>query len=168
MNNIEAPEQPATPSSGVPLDRLVSKPFDQGWFNRDKKDYETPDNIFNPLNEEFGFTLDVCSNDANAKCERHYTEEDDGLNMEWNGVCWMNPPFGRVMKKWVKKAFDEWKRGNTVVCLLPARTNTVWWHDWVMQGEVRFLRGEIKFKGYERGLWMPMAIVVFKACQRLA
>ena len=72
----------------------------------------------------------------------------------------MNPPFGREMKKWVKKAHDEWEKGATVVCLLPARTNTAWWHDWVMKGEVRFIRGEVAFKGQKNGLWMPMAIVV--------
>jgi site-specific DNA-methyltransferase (adenine-specific) len=66
------------------------------------------------------------------------------------------------MKKWVKKAFQEWERGCTVIALLPARTNTAWWHDWVMKGEVRFIRGEVTFKGQKNGLWIPMAIVVFK------
>lgn len=135
----------------------------QTWFNRSKVDYETPSEIFDPLHTEFGFTLDVCATPSNAKCERYFTAEVDGLNQRWDGVCWMNPPFGKAMKAWVKKAFEEWKKGATVVCLLPARTNTAWWHDWVMQGEVRFIRGEVKFAGFDRGLWMPMAIVVFKA-----
>ena len=78
------------------------KQFDQKWFNRDKKDYETPDEIFIPLNDEFCFTLDVASNHENAKCKRHFTEENNGLLQEWDGICWMNPPFGRVIKKWVK------------------------------------------------------------------
>jgi len=135
----------------------------QTWFNRAKTDYETPQSIFAPLDQEFGFTLDVAANADNAKCERFFTEQEDGLQQRWAGVCWMNPPFGRAMKKWVKKAFEEWKQGTTVVCLLPARTNTAWWHDWVMQGEVRFIRGEVKFAGFDRGLWMPMAIVIFRA-----
>ena len=135
----------------------------QSWFQRKKVDYETPPEIFDPLDREFGFTLDVAANDENAKCERYFTEREDGLLQPWSGVCWMNPPFGRTMKKWVKKAFDEWKRGVTVVCLLPSRTNTAWWHDWVVHGEVRFIRGEVKFVGYDRGLWMPMAIVIFRA-----
>lgn len=133
----------------------------QSWFNRPKIDYETPDDIFVPLNTEFNFTLDVCASPDNAKCEKFFTIDDDGLSKEWNGTCWMNPPFGREMKKWVKKAFAEWNRGNTVVCLLPARTNTVWWHDWVMKGSVRFIKGEVTFKGQKNGLWMPMSIVVF-------
>ena len=135
----------------------------QTWFTRKKVDYETPPEIFDPLNDEFGFTLDVAANDDNAKCERYFTELQDGLVQPWDGVCWMNPPFGRVMKKWVKKAYDEWKNGTTVVCLLPSRTNTAWWHDWVIPSEVRFIRGEVKFVGYERGLWMPMAIVIYRA-----
>jgi len=138
------------------------KEIKQEWFNRPQTVYETPDEIFDPLRDEFGIDLDVCAILENAKCERFFSPEDDGLTREWEGVCWMNPPFGREMKKWVKKAFQEWKRGCTVIALLPARTNTAWWHDWVMKGEVRFIRGEVTFKGQKNGLWMPMAIVVFK------
>jgi phage N-6-adenine-methyltransferase len=134
----------------------------QTWFNRSKVEYETPDEIFNPLNEEFGFTLDVCADKDNAKCELFYSKEQDSLSRKWQGVCWMNPPFGREMKKWVKKAYESWKEGATVVCLLPSRTNTLWWHDWVMKGDVRFIKGEVTFKGQKNGLWMPMSIVVFK------
>ena len=134
----------------------------QTWFTRSKVDYETPDNIFMPLDAEFHFTLDVCATDTNAKCAQFFTPQDNGLARSWHGVCWMNPPFGREMKKWIKKAFMEWQRGCTVVCLLPSRTNTAWWHDWVAQGEVRFIRGEVTFKGQKNGLWMPMAIVVFR------
>lgn len=135
----------------------------QTWFKRDKVDYATPLDIFDPLNKEFGFTLDVAASIDNAKCKKFFSKENNGLAQKWEGVCWMNPPFGKEMKQWVKKAFEEWKTGVTVVCLLPARTNTAWWHDWVMKGEVRFIRGEVKFEGFDRGLWMPMAIVVFKA-----
>ena len=135
---------------------------EQTWFNRPKIDYETPDCIFDPLNGEFCFTLDVCALPENTKCATYYTPDINGLAQEWSGVCWMNPPFGREMKSWVKKAFAEWGRGATVVCLLPARTNTAWWHDWVMKGEVRFIRGEVTFKGQKNGLWMPMAIVIFR------
>ena len=135
----------------------------QTWFDRKKTVYETPPEIFEPLDAEFNFNLDVCAIAENAKCDKFFTPDDDGLEKEWNGVCWMNPPFGREMKKWVKKAYTEWKNGCTVVALLPARTNTLWWHDWVMEGDVRFIKGEVKFVGYDRGLWMPMAIVVWEA-----
>ena len=134
----------------------------QNWFNRPKDNYETPDSLFKPLDDEFHFTLDVAASKENAKCATFFTKEENGLLQDWSGVCWMNPPFGREMRKWVKKAYEEWKKGATVVCLLPSRTNTAWWHDWVMQGEVRFIRGEVKFKGHENGLWMPMSIVIFR------
>ena len=135
----------------------------QTWFDRKKTVYETPPEIFEPLDAEFKFDLDVCAIAENAKCDIFFSPEDNGLERAWKGTCWMNPPFGREMKNWVKKAYLEWKNGCTVVALLPARTNTAWWHDWVMKGEQRFIRGEVKFVGYDRGLWMPMAIVIWKA-----
>ena len=144
----------------------------QTWFNRSKVDYETPPEVFNPLQKEFGITFDVCATPKNAKCQQFFTVSDNALEKDWNGVCWMNPPFGREMKKWVIKAWTESQKGVTVICLLPARTNTNWWHDYCMKGEVRFIRGEVKFVGCKNGLWLPMAIVIFnrqtpnKALQR--
>jgi phage N-6-adenine-methyltransferase len=133
-----------------------------GKFEPGRTDWETPDELFDPLNDEFGFTLDVCATPETAKCGRFFTKGDDGLSQSWAGeVCWMNPPF-RVQKQWVIKALEESKKGATVVMLLPTRTNTNWWHDYVMQGEVRFLRGRPKFKGAEHGLPQPLAIVVFR------
>ena len=149
-----------------PVDALVSLPkrhVEQTWFNANSIEYETPDNIFEPLALEFTPTLDVAATSKNAKCEKYFTIEDDGLQQTWTGVCWMNPPFGKVMKKWVEKAYKESLKGVTVISLLPARTNTNWWHDYVIpNAEIRFIRGEVKFKGFERGLWMPMAIVIFR------
>ena len=129
-------------------------------FNSEKQNWETPDEIFIPLNEEFGFTLDVCADSNNSKCNKYFTEKDNGLSKEWHGVCWMNPPFGK-QKEWVIKAYNESLKGTRVVCLLPARTNTNWWHDYAMKGEVRFIRGRPKFKGAKYGLPQPLAIVIF-------
>ena len=129
-------------------------------FESKRQDWETPDSIFDPLNEEFGFTIDVCANDANAKCKDYFSEEDNALEQEWNGVCWMNPPFGE-QGKWVKKAYESSESGAIVVCLLPARTNTNWWHEYCMKGEVRFIKGRPKFKGAKYGLPQPLAIVIF-------
>lgn len=129
-------------------------------FESHRQDWETPDSIFVPLNEEFHFTLDVCATSGNAKCSEFFTEDEDGLEQDWHGICWMNPPFG-VQSKWVKKAYEEAQRGTTIVCLLPARTNTNWWHDYCMKGEVRFIRGRPKFKGAKHGLPQPLAIVIF-------
>lgn len=103
----------------------------------------------------------VCATKENAKCTDFYTKEMDGLNKEWSGVCWMNPPFGAVMRKWVQKAFEESRKNATVVILIPVRSNTNWWYKYVMRGEIRFIRGEVKFKGQKNGLWQPMCIVVF-------
>jgi len=130
-------------------------------FESKKQDWETPDEIFVPLNEEFGFTLDVCATSENAKCDLFFSEEDDGLTRDWHGICWMNPPFG-VQGKWVKKAYGESLKGTTVVCLLPARTNTNWFHDYCLKEEVRFVRGRPRFKGAKYGLPQPLMVVIFR------
>jgi site-specific DNA-methyltransferase (adenine-specific) len=141
----------------------MKKEVKQSWFKAKSHEYETPDSIFVPLNREFRFTLDVAANNLNAKCESFYSKDDDGLSQDWGiNVCWMNPPFGRVMKSWVKKAYESALNGATVVCLLPVRSNTVWWHEYCMRAaEIRLIRGEVKFKGHSNGLWLPLAIVVF-------
>ncbi|MBK8772359.1 MAG: adenine methyltransferase [Rhizobiales bacterium] len=142
---------------------------DQSWFNAKSVEYGTPDSIWKPLDKEFGFTLDVASTHENALCANHYTPAEDGLVQPWSGVCWMNPPYGRVMQKWVRKAHAEWKRGCCVVALIPARTNTGWWHDCIQDiATVRFIRGEVAFKGFERGLWMPMCVVIWQNTQSQA
>jgi site-specific DNA-methyltransferase (adenine-specific) len=74
----------------------------------------------------------------------------------------MNPPYGREIGKWMKKAVEEWKRGNTVVCLVPARTDTAWWHDYAIKGEIRFIRGRLKFGGGKSSAPFPSAIVIFR------
>ena len=130
-------------------------------FSSKKQDFETPDNLFNLLNDEFHFTLDVCANSDNKKCKRYFSEQQNGLVQKWEGTCWMNPPFIDV-GRWVKKAYGESQDGTVVVCLLPSRTNTGWWHDYVMQGEIRFIRGRPKFKGSEHGLPLPLSIVIFR------
>jgi phage N-6-adenine-methyltransferase len=142
----------------------TKRKVDQSWFNAKSVEYGTPDNIWNPLNEEFKFTLDVAATDENAKCAKYFTKDQDGLSQSWSGeVCWMNPPYGRVMQKWIRKAYSEWKNGCTVVAIIPARTNTSWWHDCIQDiAMVRFIRGEVAFKGFDRGLWMPMCIVIWK------
>jgi phage N-6-adenine-methyltransferase len=106
--------------------------------------------------------VDVCATPDKAKCERFYSPEIDGLAQEWRGTCWMNPPYGRVIGQWVKKAFESSRDGATVVCLLPARTDTAWWHDYCQRGEVRFIRGRLKFVGATANAPFPSAVVVFR------
>lgn len=125
--------------------------------------WETPRQLFEKLDTEFNFTLDVCALPENAKCRRYFTPEADGLKQVWSGVCWMNPPYGREIGKWVEKAFESAKAGATVVCLLPARTDTAWWHTYVMEAfEIRFLRGRLRFVGAESSAPFPSAVVVFR------
>ena len=109
--------------------------------------WETPDEFFQKLNQEFNFTLDVCANKDNHKCDNYFSEVQDGLKQEWKGICWMNPPYGREISKWIKKAFAESQKGAIVVCLIPSRTETDWWWDYCMRGEIRFIHGRLKFKG---------------------
>jgi phage N-6-adenine-methyltransferase len=124
--------------------------------------HATPQAFFDKLNQEFCFTLDVCANEENAKCEKFFSQEDDGLAQEWSGVVWMNPPYGREIGKWMKKANDSAKQGNTVVCLVPARTDTNWWHDYAIQHEVRFVKGRLKFGDAKNPAPFPSAVVVMK------
>jgi phage N-6-adenine-methyltransferase len=126
--------------------------------------WSTPPNLFDKLDQEFGFCLDVCASADNAKCRFHYTVEDDGLKQSWAmpNAVWMNPPYGRGIGAWVKKAYETGQKGTVVVCLLPARTDTAWWHDYCMKGEIRFIRGRLKFGGHKNSAPFPSAIVIFK------
>jgi phage N-6-adenine-methyltransferase len=107
--------------------------------------WETPQWLFDQLNAVYHFETDVCAVPENAKCSRFFTPEQDGLKQEWTGVCWMNPPYGREICAWVCKAYESAQNGAIVVCLLPSRTDTSWWHDYCMKGEITFLRGRLKF-----------------------
>ncbi len=130
-------------------------------FKSTKQDWVTPDEFFSPLQKEFSFTLDVAASINNSKCKRFFTKKDDGLSKDWKGTCWMNPPYNNK-KGWIIKAYNESKKGATVVCLVPARTNTNWWHDFCMKGEIRFIRGRVKFVGAKHGLPQPLALVIFR------
>ena len=125
-------------------------------------EWETPQATFDALNDEFHFTLDVCATPENAKCPHFFTAEDDGLSQTWTGICWMNPPYGRGIGLWVAKAYRESLAGATVVCLVPSRTDTRWWHNFVMKGEIRFVKGRLKFGGHHWNAPFPSAIVVFR------
>lgn len=132
-------------------------------FSSRKTEWETPQALFNELNAEFHFTLDVCANKENRKCLNFYTKELNGLSQKWTGVCWMNPPYGREIGKWIMKAYEASLNGATVVCLVPARTDTAWWHDYCAKGEVRFIRGRLKFSNSKHAAPFPSAIVIFRS-----
>ena len=131
-------------------------------FSSDDMTWETPQNLFNRLNDEFHFTLDVCALPQTAKCKEYYTPEIDGLKQEWEGICWMNPPYGRQIGLWLKKAYEESLKGITIVCLIPSRTDTKYWHDYCMKSsEIRFVKGRLKFGNSTNSAPFPSAIVIF-------
>lgn len=122
--------------------------------------WETPQELFDNLNAEFHFTVDVCATVDNAKCEKFFTPEMDGLKQEWTGVCWCNPPYGRGIGKWMKKAAEA---AAIVVCLVPVRTDTKWFHDWVLnRAEIRFIRGRLHFNGSKNSAPFPSMLVIYR------
>ncbi len=127
-------------------------------------EWETPQPFFDALASEFHFTLDVAATADNAKCARFFSREDDGLAQDWaREVCWMNPPYGREASAWVAKAYSESQRGATVVCLLPARTDTRWWHDYATKAsELRFVKGRLKFGGQKAAAPFPSVVLIFR------
>ena len=137
-----------------------------GVFSSDLNDWETPQWLFDLLNKEFKFTLDVCANKDNAKCKRYYTPKDNGLEQDWKGTCWMNPPYGDAIPAWIQKAKEEASKGTTVVCLVPARTDTEWWWNNCIYGEVRFLKGRLKFGNSVNSAPFPSAVVILGPAMR--
>lgn len=136
-------------------------------MSSERMDWETPPELFDPLDEEFHFTLDVCATAQNTKCKRFFTPEEEGLKQDWEGVCWMNPPYGREVKVWMKKAYEESLKGATVVCLVPSRTDTFWWHEYAMKAdEIRYVRGRVRFIGAESSAPFPSALVIFRGAQK--
>jgi len=132
-------------------------------FSSKTDEWETPQDLFDDLNEKYHFDIDVCALPENAKLEEYFDPEDDGLSQAWWGTCWMNPPYGRAIKKWMRKAYEESQNGSVVVCLVPARTDTAWWHDYAMKGDITFIRGRLKFGGHKNSAPFPSAIVVFSS-----
>ena len=133
-----------------------------GLFSSKTDNWATPQDFFDAWNALYDFELDVCADHDNAKCQNYFTIEEDGLQQDWKTRrCWMNPPYGREIGKWMQKAYQESQKGATVVCLVPARTDTTWWHDYAMQGSITFIRGRLKFGDSKNSAPFPSAVVVF-------
>lgn len=131
----------------------------------DRKDWETPLEFFQELNDIYQFTLDPCATKETAKCPKYYTEKDNGLAKDWCGErVYCNPPYGKEISQWVKKASEEAAKPNTlVVMLLPSRTDTAWFHDYIYnKATVYFVRGRLKFVGAEHPAPFPSMIVIFE------
>lgn len=136
--------------------------LNKGLFTSETDLWATPQAFYDELNKEFNFTLDPCSNHENHKCEKYFTEEDDGLSKSWdNENVFMNPPYGSEISKWVEKA--SMARGGVVVCLLPARTDTRYFHNFIYhKAEIRFIKGRLKFGDSKNSAPFPSMVVIFK------
>jgi site-specific DNA-methyltransferase (adenine-specific) len=133
--------------------------INSGLFTSNTDQWATPQDFFDKLNDEFHFDLDVCATPENAKCEKYFTKDDDGLSQQWWGVVYCNPPYGREIGKWVKKC-SEYE--GVSVMLLPARTDTRWFHDYIYgKSEIRFIKGRLKFGGSKNSAPFPSMVVVF-------
>lgn len=127
--------------------------------------WSTPNDFFDKLNDEFHFTLDPCSTHENAKCYKHFTEEENGLLQDWgNEVVFCNPPYGRQIKYWVKKSYEESQKDNTtVVMLIPARTDTIYFHEYIYhKAEIRFIKGRLKFGNAKNSAPFSSMVVIFE------
>jgi phage N-6-adenine-methyltransferase len=133
-------------------------------FAHERNDRESPPGLFREIDREFGFTLDVCATPQNAKCARYFTPDTDGLAQDWgNNICWMNPPYGRAIGDWMRKAYLASLAGATVVCLTFARTDTDWFHRWVLgKAEIRFIKGRVKFVGATSGAPAPSILIIYR------
>ena len=138
--------------------------INKGLFSSNSNEWATPKDLFNDLNKKFNFTLDPCANDENHKCDKYYTIKEDGLKQEWEGECvFCNPPYGREISKWVKKCYEQhFKHNITVVMLLPARTDTSYFHNYIYhKSEIIFLRGRLHFSDGPNPAPFPSMIVIY-------
>jgi len=132
------------------------------YLTSDSDEFGTPKALFDNLNTEFGFTLDPCASVFNHKCTKYFTKEVDGLVQPWVGeTIFMNPPYSRPNKyPWMEKAYQVSTCGTTVVCLMPSDTDSRWWHEFAMKGEIRFIKGRVKFEGGASGARACHSIIV--------
>lgn len=145
-------------------------------FSSKKEDWCTPADFFKKLDDEFHFTLDPAATEKSAKCKKFYTPEDDGLSKSWAGeTVFCNPPYGRDISKWVQKGYEESLNPDTVVVMLiPSRTDTSYWHDYIFNkaSDIRFIRGRLTFtdedgnpntdgKGHVNSAPFPSAVIVY-------
>lgn len=139
-------------------------------FSSKTGQWGTPQEFYDKLDWRFGpFNLDPCADSDNAKCTKFFTEDEDGLSQSWEGfTSFVNPPYGRGIEKWIKKAYEESRKGDTkVVMLIPARTDTKYWHQYVMKAdEIHFVKGRLKFGDSENSAPFPSAVVVFDGCNQ--
>lgn len=131
-------------------------------------EWETPREFFEKLDREFHFTLDPCADEKNRKCEKYFTREQNGLLQDWRGHrVFCNPPYGKAIKEWVEKCYREGIKDNTiVVMLIPARTDTKFFHDFIIhRSEIRFVKGRLKFGDSKAAAPFPSMVVIFRGAR---
>lgn len=139
--------------------------INKGLFSSNSNEWATPIKFYEELNKEFNFTLDPCATDDNAKCRKYFTVKENGLVQDWGDeVVFCNPPYGRELPLWVKKCYEEHKKHNiTVVMLIPARTDTSYFHDYIYgKSEIRFIRGRLKFNDCKQSAPFPSMVVIYR------
>ena len=147
-------------------DPLPGQRLNQGLFSSLTPEWPTPAGVFQALNDRYHFELDACATAENAKCPRFFTAEQDALQQQWTGSVFCNPPYGPELGRWLKKALESSEHGATVVCLVPARTDTAWWHQLCMKGNIFFVRGRLRFGDARNSAPFPSAVVVFEPPDR--
>jgi len=143
-------------------------------FTSDSQEWETPQKLFYELNEEFRFSFDLAANNGNKKCTRFFTIHDNALEQTWANIScdpftnsawlWLNPPYSNI-KDWVRKCYEENNKGAKIVMLIPARTDTQYFHNWIYKNpnvEIRFIKGRLKFSNSKNSAPFPSMIVVFR------
>ena len=133
-------------------------------FSSKTVEWETPQDLFDKLNSEFRFTLDPCATAENAKCRKYYTKEQDGLLQDWTGeTVYCNPPYGRQMANWIRKCYQHWLSGGVAVMLIPARTDTKAFHEYIYgKAEIRFIKGRLRFGNAQQNAPFPSMIVIYR------
>ena len=137
----------------------------KGLMTSETNEWYTPKDFYDNLNQEFNFTLDPCATEDNAKCDNFFTVDDDGLKQDWSGnIVFCNPPYGRVIKDWVKKSYEESLKNNTtVVMLIPSRTDTIYFHEFIYgKAEIRFIKGRLKFGDAKNSAPFPSIVVIYR------
>lgn len=138
--------------------------INKGLYMSNSVEWETPQDLFDELDLQFHFTLDPCLTDENAKCKKHYTKEQDGLKQDWTGErVFVNPPYGRKVSAWCKKCYEHSQNGGLAVLLVPSRTDTKWFHEWVYnKAELVFIRGRLHFNNSKWNAPFPTLLAVYR------
>lgn len=142
---------------------------DNALFSSKSLEWETPQWLFDTLDNEFKFDVDVCASPVNHKLIPYLDIHRNSLTIPWSEhyrTCWMNPPYGRGIGKWMCKAYEESLKGCTVVCLVPSRTGTRWFHDWVLgKADIRFLKGRLKFGSSKNSAPFDSILAIYRGTQ---